>query len=84
MNESIAKRKSIRSFADKKVEPENVKPYSIVGIGYLAEDADLEAVDRFDASRFITISINMTREEMGDHFLSELCYGKTSIDLDLV
>ena len=31
--------------------PENVKPYSIVGIGYPAEDADLEAVDRFDASR---------------------------------
>ena len=51
MIEAIAKRKSIRSFADKKVEPENVKPYSIVGIGYPAEDADLEAVDRFDASR---------------------------------
>ena len=33
------------------VLPENVKPYSIVGIGYPAEDADLEAVDRFDASR---------------------------------
>ena len=31
--------------------PENVKPYSIVGIGYPAEDADLEATDRFDASR---------------------------------
>ena len=31
--------------------PENVKPYSIVGIGYPAEDADLEAVDRFDATR---------------------------------
>ena len=31
--------------------PENIKPYSIVGIGYPAEDADLEAVDRFDASR---------------------------------
>ena len=31
--------------------PENVKPYSIVGIGYPAEDADLEAVDRFDAGR---------------------------------
>ena len=31
--------------------PENVKPYSIVGIGYPAKDADLEAVDRFDASR---------------------------------
>lgn len=31
--------------------PENVKPYSIVDIGYPAEDADLEAVDRFDASR---------------------------------
>ena len=61
-----------------------MQPYSIVGIGYPAEDADLEAVDRIDASRFITISINMTREEMGDHFLSELCYGKTSIDLDLV
>ena len=31
--------------------PENVKPYSIVGIGYPAEDADLETVDRFDAGR---------------------------------
>ena len=31
--------------------PENVKPYSIVGIGYPAEDADLEAADRFDATR---------------------------------
>ncbi|MBR4291810.1 MAG: nitroreductase family protein [Oscillospiraceae bacterium] len=31
--------------------PGNVKPYSIVGIGYPAEDADLEAVERFDASR---------------------------------
>ena len=31
--------------------PENVKPYSIVGVGYPAEDADLEAVDRFDAGR---------------------------------
>ena len=31
--------------------PENVKPYSVVGIGYPAEDADLEAVDRFDVSR---------------------------------
>ena len=31
--------------------PENVKPYSIVGIGYPAEDADLETVDRFDATR---------------------------------
>ena len=51
MIEAIAKRKSIRSFADKKVEAENVKPYSIVGIGYPAEDVDLEAVDRFDAGR---------------------------------
>ena len=51
MIEAIAKRKSIRSFADKKVESENVKPYSIVGIGYPADDADLEAVDRFDATR---------------------------------
>ena len=31
--------------------PRNVEPYSVVGIGYPAEDADLEAVDRFDASR---------------------------------
>ena len=31
--------------------PETVKVYSIVTIGYPAEDADLEAVDRFDASR---------------------------------
>ena len=51
MIEAIAKRKSIRSFADKKVEVENVKPYSIVSIGYPAADADLEAVDRFDAGR---------------------------------
>ena len=51
MIEAIAKRKSILSFGDKKVESENVKPYSIVGIGYPAEDADLEAVDRFDAGR---------------------------------
>lgn len=48
---AIAKRMSIHSFADKKVEPENVKPYPIVGLGYPAEDADLEAVDRFDAER---------------------------------
>ena len=31
--------------------PANVKPYSIVGVGYPAEDADLEAEDRFDAGR---------------------------------
>ena len=31
--------------------PGNVKPYSVVGIGYSAKDVDLEAVDRFDASR---------------------------------
>ena len=31
--------------------PENIKPYSIVGIGYPAEDADLEAMDRFDPCR---------------------------------
>ena len=31
--------------------PENIKPYSIVGIGYPAEDADLEPADRFDPSR---------------------------------
>ena len=49
MNEAIAKRKSIRSFGDEKVASENVKPYSIVGIGYPAKDANLEAVDRFDA-----------------------------------
>ena len=51
MIEAIAKRKSIRSFADRKVEDENVKLYSGVVIGYPAEDVDLEAVDRFDASR---------------------------------
>ena len=51
MIEAIAKRKSIRSFADRKVEDENVKLYSVVGIGYPAEDVDLEAVDRFDASQ---------------------------------
>ena len=31
--------------------PEGVKPYSIVGIGYPAEDADLEPVDRYDPAR---------------------------------
>ena len=31
--------------------PENVKPYSIVGIGYPAEDAELEPVGKFDATR---------------------------------
>ena len=31
--------------------PEGVKPYSIVGVGYPADDVDLEAVDRFDSSR---------------------------------
>ena len=31
--------------------PENVKPYSIVGIGYPAEDADLQPVDRYDPAR---------------------------------
>ena len=45
VNEAIAKRKSIRSFGGEKVESENVKSYSIVGIGYPAEDANLEAVD---------------------------------------
>ena len=28
--------------------PKEVKPYSIIGLGYPAEDADLEPVDRFD------------------------------------
>ena len=51
MIEAIAKRKSIRSFADRKVEDENVKLYSVEGIGYPAKDVDLEAVDPFDASR---------------------------------
>ena len=51
VNEANEKRKPIRSFGDKKVESENMKSYSIVAIGYPAEDADLEAVDRFDASR---------------------------------
>ena len=51
MIEAIAKRKSIRSFADRKVEDENMKLYSVVGIGYPAKDVDLEAVDPFDASR---------------------------------
>ena len=51
MVEAIVKRKYVRSFANKKVEVDNVKPYSIVGIGYSSENADLEAVDRFDASR---------------------------------
>ena len=31
--------------------PQNVRPYSIIGIGYPAEDADLEVADRFEASR---------------------------------
>lgn len=31
--------------------PENVKPFSVIGIGYSAGDADLEAVGRYDATR---------------------------------
>ena len=31
--------------------PEDVKPFSIVAIGYIAEDADLEVADRFDPAR---------------------------------
>ena len=31
--------------------PENVKPYSIVGIGHPAEDADLQPMDRYDPAR---------------------------------
>ena len=31
--------------------PENVKPYSMVSIGYPAEGVDMEVADRFDASR---------------------------------
>lgn len=31
--------------------PEGIKAYSIVGIGYPAEDAELDAVDRFEPSR---------------------------------
>ena len=50
MIEAIAKRKTIHSIADKKVESENVKLYSIGGIDYPVQDADLEAVNRFDAS----------------------------------
>ena len=48
MNEAIEKRKPIRSFGDKKVESENMKSYSIVAIGYPAEDVDVETVDWFD------------------------------------
>ena len=49
--EAIAKSQSICIFAEKKVEAENVKSYSIVGIGYPKQDADLEAMARFDATR---------------------------------
>lgn len=31
--------------------PEGIKPYSIVAVGYPAEDVDLEAADRFDPAR---------------------------------
>lgn len=48
VNEAIEKRKPIRSFGDKKVESENMKSYSIVAIGYPAEDVDVETVDWFD------------------------------------
>ena len=48
VNEAIEKRKPIRSFGDKKVESENMKSYSIVAIGYPAEDVDVETVDLFD------------------------------------
>lgn len=51
MNEAIARRRSALSFMRKKVEAENVTPYSIVDINYLAEDADWEVVGLIDASR---------------------------------
>lgn len=51
VNEAIEKRKPIRSFGDKKVESENMKSYSIVAIGYPAEDASLEVVGRFEVGR---------------------------------
>ncbi len=50
MIEAIAKRKSFRSSADKRVDAENVRSYSAVGVGYPAEDAELEAVGRFGVS----------------------------------
>ena len=31
--------------------PQGIKPYSIVAVGYPAEDVDLEAADRFDLAR---------------------------------
>ena len=31
--------------------PEGLKPYSIVGVGYPAEDVDMEIQDRYDSSR---------------------------------
>ena len=48
---AIAKGKSICGFADGKAEAKNVKPYSIVGIGYPVKNVVLEDVDRFDAGR---------------------------------
>ena len=59
VNEAIEKRKPIRSLGDKKVESENMKSYSIVAIGYPAEDANLEAVDWLDATRFTIASIDL-------------------------
>ena len=50
MIEAIAKRKSFRSSADKRVDAENVRSSSAVGVGYPAEDAELEAVGRFGVS----------------------------------
>ena len=51
VNEAIAERRPICGFVDKKMEAENVKPYSIVRIGYPAEDVDWEAGEQFDARR---------------------------------
>ena len=59
VNEAIEKRKPIRRFGDKKVESENMKAYSIVAIGYPAEDADLEAVDGLMQAGFTTTNINL-------------------------
>ena len=59
VNEAIEKRKPIRSFGNKKVESEKMKSYSIVAIGYPAEDANLEAADWLDATRFTITSIDL-------------------------
>ena len=51
MTGAIPKRKSIRSFREKKAKAESVKSDPIVGIGHSNQDTAMEAVNRFATSR---------------------------------